>query len=72
MKCKVFNPQLITNSSKFKLEKEFTDLSDHIILKLECFDFEKIVREKTVIQIRNWNFDVDRAAEYFLDLLESL
>lgn len=63
---------LLTNSSRFKLEKEFSCFSDHYILKLEVRGFEKGFREKTKISWLNWKFDLSKARLYLEDLLRAL
>jgi len=63
---------LLTNSLKFDLSKECSDLSDHYILKLNCHDFDPVKREKSVIEITNWNFDKDLANEFLMRELSRL
>jgi len=58
---------ILTNSSKFKTSKEFCELSDHCVIKMDCFRFDPIIREKKVITITNWKFDLELARN-FLDM----
>jgi len=48
---------LLTNSNRYVFGKEWTDLSDHYVMRLECLLFDSICREKTRIQVKKWNFD---------------
>jgi len=63
---------IITNSSKFKTSKEFCELSDHCVVKTHCFNFDHIIREKKLITITNWNFDLTSAKNFLKSELEAL
>jgi len=56
---------VITNTSKCTLEKEITHLSDHYIMKAEISNYNSIIRERTIIELKRWGFD-DKAANDFL------
>jgi len=63
---------LLSNDDKFKLEKEMNVLSDHYILKLSCFQYNKVIREKIKVEVSNWNFDKVKANAFLSEYLETV
>jgi len=59
---------VLNNTDKTSLEKEFNDLSDHCILKINVNRFSKVVRETRVVEFLDWRFDHPEANN-FLDEL---
>jgi len=62
---------VLSNTNKLNLSKEFTHLSDHFIIKMNILTFLPIVRNKTWVTLKNWQFDIDKAIGFLSPLLES-
>jgi len=62
---------VISNSPKYRANVEFNDLSDHAVIKLECLNFENVIRCKKKFTLRNWDFDAGSATIRLEELLST-
>jgi len=63
---------VVSNNDKFSLSKEHSTLSDHYILKLECFDYKVPPTCKRKIDFFNWRFDNKAARAFLSELLGAM
>jgi len=63
---------VVSNDDRFTLEKEFSILSDHYLLKMCCLRYRNVIRERIKITTRNWNFDREKARTILTNYLFTL
>lgn len=62
---------LITNYENAKISKEFSDLSDHFLIRVDIASYAKPEGNKQIRELINWNFDKELAKSYLKDWFES-
>jgi len=63
---------LLTNRPQFKFNKEWSDQSDHFLIKMEFYLYNPVIREKKEITFRYWEFDQEKANSFLVNKLAVL